>query len=503
MFEAFFHGIMGALEPFHLLLTLVGVMLGLIISAMPGLTISLAVVLLLPFTYYLEPGPSLAMLVGVFIGGMAGGAVPAILINIPGNPAAVVTNLDGCPLARKGKPELALGIAFISSVMGAFVGLVVLATLAPAISRIAINFRAPELFALILLGLSLVCGFSQANIIKGFIAAVFGLLITTIGLDPIEATQRFTFGSPHLQRGIDFMPVMIGLFAIPEVLDSIGRKGSIIESCAPLSSLNYIRQSLATFKEIPKLLPTIIKSSLVGTGIGSIPGTGSAIAAVIGYEWAKRSSKNPEEFGKGALEGIAAPESANTSMCGGALIPMLTLGIPGDPVTAVMLGALMIQGLNPGPLLFIRNIDLVYTFFGSYLIAIPLTLIFAMVAIPLFVRVVKFPAQIVMPIILLLSIVGTYTLQRNIVDIWIMFFFGFLGFVMIKYGYPILPMLLGIILGTPLEDNFRMSLLFSEGSLLIFFQRPTALVLILVTMLYVTLQVRSNILLKRKAEDSG
>ncbi len=502
MFEAFAQGVFEAAAPFYLLMTVIGVIIGLIISAVPGLTISLAVVLLLPFTYYLSPGPSLAMLVGVFISGMAGGAVPAILINIPGNPAAVVTNLDGFPLANKGKPELALGIAIISSILGACVGLLVLVTLAPAISKFAIHFRAPELFALILLGLSLVCGFSQSNMIKGFIAAALGLLVATVGLDPIEATQRFTFGSPHLQRGIDFMPVMIGLFAIPEVLNSIGKSGRICEVLTSLTMSNYLKQTISTFKEIPKLLPTILKSSIIGSIIGAIPGTGSAIAAVLGYESAKRSSKHPEEFGKGSLEGISAPEAANTSMCGGALVPMLTLGIPGDPVTAVMLGALMIQGLNPGPLLFMRNIDLVYTFFGSYFIAIPVTLVIAMLAIPLFVKVIKFPAQIIMPIILLLSIVGSYTLQRNIVDVWLMFMFGLLGYVMLKFDYPILPLLLGIILGTPFEDNFRMSLLFSEGSLLIFFQRPTTLVLLIITAIYVFYQMRSNIQLKKKAASS-
>jgi putative tricarboxylic transport membrane protein len=293
---------------------------------------------------------------------------------------------------------------------------------------------------------------------------------------------------------------MIGLFAIPEVLASIGRKDEITNKKNQIMSLS-IKSNLLHFikvlKKIPKILPTILKSSLVGTGIGSIPGTGSAIAAVIGYELAKKSSKKPEEFGKGSIEGISAPEAANTSMCGGALIPMLTLGIPGDPVTAVMLGALMIQGLNPGPLLFTENIDLVYTFFGSYFVAIPLTLLFTVLAIPIFIRVIRIPSKILMPIILLLSIVGAFALQRNIVDIWIMFVFGCLAFIMNKYKFPTLPLLLGIILGGPLERNFRMSLLLSEGSFLTFIQRPISLILILLTVGYLILQYKG---IKRTAK---
>jgi putative tricarboxylic transport membrane protein len=264
-----------------------------------------------------------------------------------------------------------------------------------------------------------------------------------------------------------------------------------------LSIKSNLLHFIKVLKKIPKILPTILKSSLVGTGIGSIPGTGSAIAAVIGYELAKKSSKKPEEFGKGSIEGISAPEAANTSMCGGALIPMLTLGIPGDPVTAVMLGALMIQGLNPGPLLFTENIDLVYTFFGSYFVAIPLTLLFTVLAIPIFIRVIRIPSKILMPIILLLSIVGAFALQRNIVDIWIMFVFGCLAFIMNKYKFPTLPLLLGIILGGPLERNFRMSLLLSEGSFLTFIQRPISLILILLTVGYLILQYKG---IKRTAK---
>ena len=485
-------GITAALQPLTLLLTVVGVVMGLVISAMPGLTVSMAVVLLLPFTFYLESGPSLGLMLGVFVGGMAGGAISAILINIPGNPASVITNVDGYPMTKNGRGDLALGIAFLSSILGGLFGLTVLILVAPQLADFALLFGAPEQAMLVLLGLTLVAGFSEGALMRGLISAGIGLAIATIGLDPITASQRYTFGTVIFQQGISFIPVMIGMFAIPVAIQSLQQKDGDLNSSkmAVVHSFVGIKEA---FKKLKMLATCILRSSMIGTIIGAIPGTGSAIAATLGYQYAERFSRDRKTpFGEGHPEGIAAPEAANSALTGGALIPMLILGIPGDPVTAVMLGALIIQGLTPGPMLFQNSPEVVYGLFGSYGIALLVLFVVAVFGIPFFVRAVRIPVRILMPAIVLMCVIGSYALKNSVLDVWVMLFFGVLAFYMQKWKYPILPMLLALILGAILEEQFRMSLIIGLGDPLIFFKKPISLTFIILMVIYLIWTLRKE-----------
>ncbi len=490
--EFLIEGINAALQPWTLALTVIGVTMGLIISAMPGLTVSMAVVLLLPFTFYLESGPALGLMLGVFVGGMAGGAISAILINIPGNPASVITNVDGYPMTKKGRADLALGIAFLSSILGGLFGLILLIVVAPQLADFALLFGAPEQAMLVLLGLTLVAGFSGGALVRGLISAGIGLAFATIGLDPISASPRYTFDIVIFQQGVSFIPVMIGMFAIPVAIQSLSRKDDAAPVLKSVSVHAFVGIKEA-FGKLKSLAVCIIRSSLIGTIIGAIPGTGSAIAATLGYQTAERSSKDRSvEFGDGHPEGISAPEAANSALTGGALIPMLILGIPGDPVTAVMLGALIIQGLTPGPLLFQDSPEVVYGLFGSYGVALIVLLIVAIFCIPLFVRAVRIPTRILMPTIILLCVIGSFALKNSVLDVWIMLFFGVLAFYLQKWGYPILPMLLALILGSILEEQFRMSLIIGLGDPFIFFKKPISLTFIALIAVYLSWTFRQE-----------
>jgi len=453
-----------------------GVIFGLFIGSTPGLTISLGMVLLLPLTFKLPAVTAICLLLGLYASGMTGGSISAILLNIPGTPSASATAIDGYEMAKKGRAGQALGIAVVSSFFGGIFGLTCLVLVAPIIAKVALKFGAPELFALVLLGLTLICSFGQRSVIKGLISGVFGLIVMTVGLDPMMGTPRFTFGVVDLQAGISFLPAMIGLFAIPQILVGIAGNVPIIAEYK-----SKITGVLPKIKDIAKLTKTMIVGSLVGTGIGAIPGAGGPIAVFLSYDYARKISKNSSKFGKGEPEGVAAPESANNAVAGGALIPMLTLGIPGDPITAILLGALMIQGLIPGPLLFQQTPQFVYSVFWAFLVANIMNLCITLSTIKLWVRVLKVPERILLPIIATFCVVGTYALKNTFFDTGIMFCFGLVGYFMKKYGFPIVPMLLAIILGPNLEEHLRMSLIISQGDPTIFITHPISLIFIIIS----------------------
>jgi len=436
----------------NLIASMMGVFFGLFIGASPGLTISLGMVLLLPLTFTLAPVTSFCLLLGLYAAGMTGGSISAILLNIPGTPSASATAIDGHEMAKKGRAGEAIGTAVISSFFGGMFSLGCLVLIAPAIAKFALRFGAPELFALVLLGLTLICGFGQRSIIKGLISGVIGLIIMTVGLDNLMGIPRFTFGYVELQAGVSFLPALIGLFAIPQILEGIVIGAQVIPKYeAKISGL------LPRFKDIRQLFKTMVLGASIGTGIGAIPGAGGPIAVFLSYDYAKRISKNRTLFGTGLAEGVAAPESANNGVAGGAMIPMLTLGIPGDPITAILLGALMIQGLTPGPLLFQANAQFVYSVFWAF--------------------------RILLPIIAILCVVGSYALHNTFFDTGIMLFFGLLGYFMRKYEFPVVPMLLAIILGPALEEHLRMSLIISQGDPSIFIKHPISLVFIIIALI--------------------
>jgi putative tricarboxylic transport membrane protein len=463
----------------NLIASMVGVLFGLFIGASPGLTISLGMVLLLPLTFTLPPVTSFCLLLGLYASGMTGGSISAILLNIPGTPSASATVFDGYEMAKKGRAGQAIGIAVIASFFGGMFSLACLVLIAPAIAKVALRFGAPELFALVLLGITLICGFGQKSIIKGLMSGILGLIFMTVGLDPMMGTPRFTFGYVELQAGVSFLPAMIGLFAIPQILEGIiGGVQVIPEYQAKISGL------LPKFKEIVRLLKTMVLGASIGTGIGAIPGAGGPIAVFLSYDYARRISKNREQFGRGNPEGVAAPESANNGVSGGSMIPMLTLGIPGDPITAILLSALMIQGLVPGPLLFQKNAQFVYSVFWAFFVANILNLFLALLTIKIWVRLLRVPKQILLPVIAILCIVGSYALRNTFFDTLIMLFFGLLGYCMKKFEFPIVPLLLALILGPALEEHLRMSLIISQGNPSIFITHPISLVFIIISLIF-------------------
>ena len=466
----------------NLIASMMGVFFGLFIGATPGLTISLGMVLLLPLTFSLPPVTSFSLLLGLYAAGFTGGSISAILLNIPGTPSAAATAIDGHAMAKKGRGGEAIGTAVSASFCGGMFSLFCLVLIAPTIAKIALRFGAPELFALVLMGLTLICSFGQKSIVKGLISGVMGLIFMTAGLDPMLGTPRFTFGSVQLQSGISFLPALIGLFAIPQILNGLIVGVQVIPKYqAKISGV------LPKLRDIAKLSRAILLGSSVGTGIGAIPGAGGPIAVFLSYDYARRISKNPEAFGKGTPEGVAAPESANNGVAGGAMIPMLTLGIPGDPITAILLGALMIQGLTPGPLLFENNAQFVYSVFWAFLVANIMTFFLTFLTIKVWVRLHQVPKRILLPIITILCIIGSYALRNTFFDTGVMLFFGILGYVMQKYDFPVVPMLLAIILGPALEEHLRMSLIISQGDPMIFIKHPISLFFILVALVSFTL----------------
>lgn len=482
MFEIAIGSLFEVLAPINLLASLGGVLFGLFVGSIPGLTISLGMVLLLPFTYTMPPVTSISLLLGLFISGMTGGSISAILLNIPGTPSASATAIDGHKLAKEGKAADALGTAVTSSFFGGIVSLLALVLVAPIIARAALSFGSAELASLVFLGLTLICSFGQDSIVKGLIAGIVGLIFTTVGLDPIMARPRFTFGTVALQSGIGFLPVMIGLFAIPQILQGIVMKSDVIPKFEGNVSGVFTR-----IKDVFKFTKVKIISSLIGTGVGAIPGAGGPIAVFLAYDVQNkmrgRGKGAEDDAERNSLEGVAAPEAANNAMCGGAMIPMLTLGIPGDPVTAILLGALMIQGLTPGPLLFQSNPRFVYAVFWAFLVAVIMVLFVTLSTMKVWIRVLRVPRWILLPTISVFCVVGTYSLQNSFWDTGIMLFFGLLGFLMRRYGFPLVPLLLALVLGGAFERHVRTALVTSQGSPLIFITQPISAVFVAIALI--------------------
>lgn len=455
----------------------VGVLLGMIVGALPGLTISLGMVLVLPLTFGLGSLTAMSLMLGLFAAGMTGGSYSAILINIPGTPSASATTIDGHQMALRGEAGKALGVSVISSVYGGIFSLICLVVSAPLIARVALRFGAPEQFALLTLGLTLISAFAGRSLVKGLTSGVLGLLLTTIGQDPMLATPRFTFGRVELQAGILFIPAMIGLFAIPQVIEAMrGEAARVIPKfTAGLTSL------LPSWRELRGLHRSMLLGSAVGTGVGAIPGTGGPIAVFLAWDLARRASRTPEAFGRGSAEGVAAPEAANNGVTGGALIPMLTLGIPGDPITAILLGVLIIQGLAPGPLLFKEHPGFVYGVFWALLLANVMTLVVALLAVRPIVQVLRVPQRVLIPAIAVLCVVGAYGIRNTFFDSAVMLAFGAIGYLLNRHGFPVVPMIIGLVLGGDLEEQFRLSLTLSGGDWTIFLRQPIAATFLLLT----------------------
>jgi putative tricarboxylic transport membrane protein len=442
----------------------VGTMAGIYIGAIPGLSVTMAVSILISFTFSWDVLPALSLMIGIFMGGVYGGSRTAILLNIPGAPSAIATALDGYPMAQRGEAGEAIGITTVMSFFGGLMGILALAFAAPAVSDFAIRFQPRDFMLLAILGLLLVGSLSGESLVKGVFAGAFGIMIGSVGLDPLTMDQRFTFGSPSLMGGISFIAVMIGMFGVSEALMQL----HTLNSEAVKQKISRI---VPRFSTIRKHLPLSLQTSAIGVIVGALPGTGGDIAALMAYDHAKRVTKNPEvPFGKGAIEGLVAPETANNAAVGGAFIPMMTLGIPGDAVTAIMIGALFIHGLNPGPLLMVQQPDMFWFIVSALMIANCFMLLFGLTGIRAFVKVVELPRGLLIPLILLLSIVGAYAVNNRLGDVYWMLGFGVLGYFMRLYGYALGPVILGVILSRLLDDNWRRAIISEQESLPMLFK---------------------------------
>lgn len=481
-------------------LMLAGMAAGLLVGALPGLTATMAVAILVPLTFGLDAVPALAMLLSIYLGAVSGGFVSAILINTPGTPASIATTFDGYPMARQGHAGKALGLAFMASLVGSVIGILALILFAPLISRAALKFSAPEYFAIAVFGLSLIVAISGRNLAKGAVSAAIGLLVGAIGLDPVLGAPRFTLGNLNLLGGFSFVPVLIGLFAIAEALYQ-GTQSRL--AVPPVDAVRSIFPKMMTLWRHRWL---ILKSGLIGTIIGALPGAGADIASLVSYTEAKRSSRHPERFGHGAEEGVIASETANNAVPGAAMIPLLTLAIPGDAVTAVLLGAMRMHDLRPGPLLFRYNRHEVFAMYAALLLGVLLLRVVGTLVLPWFARIMNLPRRHLVAGILLFSFVGSYALGNSVFDMGTAVGFGVLGFVMLRFGYPVAPMVLALILGPLAEDRLRQALVMSQGSWAIFVTRPVSAVLLalaLASLVFMYRQHRAIARLQREFAESS
>jgi len=451
----------------------VGIILGYFVGAFPGLNPSTGVALLVPFTFGMTPLIALVMLCSLYTAAEYGGSITAILINTPGTAGAAATVLDGYPLAQKGFPGKALGTSIIASTAGGLIGTTFLIAFSVPLANFALRFSPAEYFSLSLFGLTIIATLSSNNWIKGFIAAGIGLLLKCIGTDPFASYDRFCFGNLWLFGGIPFIPAILGLFALTEFF-------SIVENFNPVQEkLKKFSTKMPDLEEILGLFRIISISSVIGTFIGMLPGAGGTVASFVAYNEAKRFSPQREEFGKGCLHGVAAPESANNAMVSGSLVPLLSLGIPGSATAAVLASALMIHGLQPGPLLFVQNKDIIYGLFVGLILGNFVMLALGLIGAKLWAKVVMVPRAVLAPLLFAICVIGAYSVNNSMFDVWIMIFFGVIGYVFRKFDFPIVPVIIALVLGYLTETSFRRALIFSNGSPLIFFTRPISLILII------------------------
>lgn len=469
-----------------LLSTAIGVLVGLVVGMIPGMTISTGIIVVLPVTFVLPPDISIALLLGLYVGGMTGGSFSAVLLNIPGTPSASATALDGFPMAARGEAGRALGIAITASFCGGLFSFLCLFFIAPLLADVALEFRTEDMFSLVFFGLTIICSFAARSLVKGLLSAALGLALVTIGQDPVMGTARFTFGEANLMAGVHFLTAMIGLFAIPQLVENLMTTGAAKQTQARLVSV------LPSVKDIKAIRLPVCIGSATGSFLGILPGAGGPIAAFISYDYSRKASKKPDRFGKGCAEGVAAPESANNAVTGGALIPMMTLGIPGDPVTAILIGALMIHGLAPGPLLFMERGDFAYGVIFSFFWANIFNFIIAILGLRLLVKLLATPRVLLMPMIAVLCVIGSYALRNNFFDVYVMLFFGFIGLAMRWLDMPVVPMLLALVLGAQLEEHLRVALIASKGDVSIFFTSPISLTFLCLSVFSVVWSLHAN-----------
>jgi putative tricarboxylic transport membrane protein len=489
MYDYFIGGLTQLMTVQNMILMNIGMFIGIIFGVIPGLSANVGIVLLLPFTFAMEPVNAMMVLLGIYCGGTYGGSISAILIGTPGTGAAAATVLDGFPLAQKGQANRALMMALYASTIGGLFSAFALLFASPAIAQFTLNFGPPEFFALAFFGLAVIASISGDNLCKGLIAGCLGILVSMIGLDKMSGVLRFTFGSLRLMTGLGLMPVLMGVFAVAVVLMRVyaalngGKEDKI---------LDIDTHDKLSFTDMIKCLPTILRSLVVGSIVGIMPGVGTGVASFISYNEAKRHSKHPEEFGKGAIEGIAGPEAANNAVTGTSLIPLFTLGVPGSAVAATLLGALMMHGLVPGPNLFRTQGPVIYAIMIGFVLMNLFMLVQGKLMARFFAKVTTVPQALLIPVLMVTCFSGAFSIQNSVFDIYCLLVFGILSYIFRKIDVPIVPILLGYILGPLAEFNLRRALAMSDGSFSIFVTRPISLIFVLLTIVFIATLKKAN-----------
>ena len=495
MFIDLWNGFLSMLTIYHILIIAFGVFLGIVFGSIPGLTATMAVAIFLPITFTMEPVSGMALLMGLYIGGMSGGFIPAILLKLPGTPSSIATTFDGYVMAQDGKASKALGLAIVSSFSAGLISIVILIFVSPLLANVAIEFGPFEYFAITMFALTLISSLSEGSITKGMLSGLLGLMIAMVGAAPIDAFPRFTLGMNSLDGGFNLLPALIGLFAVSEVILISEQKIKKIEKKL---AIDKVKGFGFTVKEYMSQIWNFIRSTIIGVAIGILPGLGGSTANIVAYATAKSQSKTPEKFGKGHTPGVVAPEAANNAAVGGALVPLLALGIPGDTVTAMILGGLIIHGIQPGPLFFSGHTEVAYGIFAALLIANLFMILFLFFGMRGFVKILSIPRHILMPIIIVLCVVGAFAENNRIFDMWALLFFGIIGYLLLKFKFPITPIILGFILGPIAELNLRRGLMTTQGDFLPFITQPIPMAIWIVTLIFVIFSIRNKY--KRKGD---
>ena len=493
----FLAGLTTLTDPTLVFLLLCATLGGVVIGALPGLNATTGAALLLPFTLTMDPVPAIALLTAIYCSATFAGAITAILINTPGTSASATTCLDGYPMAQRGEAGRALGLAVVSSTVGGVFSVLVLMACAPILARAAYNFAPPEYFALTLFGLSMLISVGGGSAIKNLISGAFGILLATVGTDLLTSVKRFTFEGPHLYDGIGFVPVMIGVFGISELITQASRLNEKRERVI----MDAIK--LPSKEDYRRVWKTILRSSGIGTFIGVLPAEGATVASMIGYNEARRWSKKPEEFGKGSPEGIAGSEAANNSATGGAMVPTLALGIPGSPTAAVILAGLLVHGLRPGPTMFTDQAEFAYAIFWSMLFVNLLFLLVGLYGARAFARVTLIPVTVLWPCVFVFSIVGAYALDQSMFDVWIAIIAGILGYFMRMYGFSVVPLAIGLILGGMLEQRLGQSMVMLDEKWWLMLSRPISLFFFILTALALFGRPVFQLINRTKATERG
>lgn len=502
MLDLFLAGLAQICTPTILALMVLGVIVGIIFGSVPGLTAVTGIALFLPVTYNLGPIMGMALLMAIYIGAVSGGLIAAILLNIPGTPASIATCFDGTPMARKGEAFKALGAGTVFSFLGTVFGILVLVFISPFLANFALKFGPFEYFSVAIFALTLIASLSGKSLIKGLISAVFGFMFITVGVAPIDSVPRFTFGLEDFRGGFDILTVLVGLYAITEILTTAANKKAL-ESGGGKTVQFSGRGFGFTLKEFFSQKWNALISAGIGASIGILPGIGGATSNLLAYSVVKNKSKHPEKFGTGIIDGIVASETANNATIGGAMIPLLTLGIPGDAATAMLLGGLIVHGVTPGPLLFTTHPDVVYGVFAAMIIASIIMIVVQMFGLKLFAKVLKVPKYYLMPIIIVLCVVGAFGLNNRIFDCWSIVIFGLVGYIMNKLEIPAAPMIMGFVLGELVETNLRRGLMYSNGDFSAFFTAPISCVFLILALVSVLLTVRSHMKKKKEPLESN